>query len=73
LFFFGIDRRLDVTGPMIEELVSGPAQSRFLVANFGFMWAPKLIANSRSGENSPLISPRLDRLPEGQYPIVWNF
>lgn len=67
LVFFGIDRRLDLTGPAIAENVLVPASALFNVISAGFLWAPGRIENPRSGEAAQLAPPRLDCLPPGDY------
>jgi len=70
LAFFGIDRRLDLTGEVIRKLVYEPAARHFTVASVGFLWAPSRIINPRSGEQVELPPPRIEFLPKGQYEIV---
>lgn len=65
--FFGIDRRLDLTGPSIMDKIIIPAQKSLYVKNVGFLWAPTQITNPRSGESASLVSPRFECLPPGNY------
>lgn len=67
LAFFGIDRRLDLTGESIHKLIHDPAARRFEVSSVGFLWAPQQISNPRSGEEIALPPPRFDCLPPGLY------
>lgn len=65
--FFGIDRRLDLTGPVIDTMAVAPARARFDVSASGFLWTPARIDNPRSGEAADLTPPRFDCLPRGNY------
>ena len=67
LAFFGIDRRLDLTGGSIEKLIFAPAAKLFDIKSVGFLWAPTQINNARSGEHVDLPPPRFECLPTGQY------
>ena len=67
LAFFGIDRRLDLTGTAIHDLIYALATKYFDVKSVGFLWAPTQINNPRSGEHVDLPPPRFECLPDGRY------
>lgn len=69
LAFFGIDRRLDLTGTSIYEFIFRPAQSLMPISSFGFLWSPSEIRNKRSNEIGELQLPRLHCLPAGHYRV----